>query len=346
MHCESTLTQVPPQFDVVGASGPKTYFGSRTRSTLGHAYLFTGLPGVGKKTFARRLAQSLLCGENDSIDSPLLGYCGLCSSCHLFSSQSGTHPDFLEHRGSLKIGESDGALGFHESEDMTSRDLVRQLTMRSYSGGMRILLLGDLEFATHHAANALLKFVEEPPAGVLLLLTTTTPGRIIPTIRSRLSELRFSPLCNDDIVHVLRNEGVATESARSVAGLAHGSLFHARALLGDSQSSLRATVTTWFFDAVAGRTPEESWATRDTLNEGLELVRTLARDWVVFSTQTQTSALATETVERMRELDRITPRAAVALLASLDEARVIAASNVPSAMVAERMRMALVAARN
>ena len=48
-------------FDVIGAAGPRQYFGSLTRETLAHAYLFTGAPGVGKKTFARRLAQSLLC---------------------------------------------------------------------------------------------------------------------------------------------------------------------------------------------------------------------------------------------------------------------------------------------
>ncbi len=330
------------QFAVLGAEGPKAYFGSRTRRTLGHAYLFSGVPGVGKKTFARRLAQSLLCTEN--VDG-VLGYCGICASCHLFESSSATHPDFLEHNGSLKIGDSDGAMGFHEGEDLTSRDVVRQLMLRSYSGGMRILLLGDIEFATHHAANALLKFVEEPPEGVLLLLTTATPGKIIPTIRSRVSELRFSPLTRTDLVQILSSEGVSADDATLTAAMANGSLLHARALLGaEQEASLRSAVATWFFDVVEGRTPETGWATRETLDEGVELVRTLARDWMVLSTQTQSPALAGDFITRLRELHPLKTAAGIALLASLDEARSISATNVPPAMVAERIRMAVFAA--
>ncbi|MFY9720551.1 MAG: hypothetical protein WAK16_13010, partial [Candidatus Cybelea sp.] len=67
-------------FDVVGADGPKHYFNALTRETLSHAYLFSGPSGVGKKTFARRLAQSLLClAPKDAV----LGYDGTCSSCLL-----------------------------------------------------------------------------------------------------------------------------------------------------------------------------------------------------------------------------------------------------------------------
>ena len=69
-------------------------------------------------------------------------------------------------------------MGFYESEDLTSRDIVRLLSLQSYVGGMRVLLLGDVDFASPDAANALLKFLEEPPRGVVLLLTTATPGRI------------------------------------------------------------------------------------------------------------------------------------------------------------------------
>ncbi|MHB8462251.1 MAG: AAA family ATPase [Vulcanimicrobiaceae bacterium] len=330
------------QFAVLGAEGPKTYFASRSRQTLGHAYLFSGVPGVGKKTFARRLAQSLLCAENAD---GVLGYCGTCASCHLFESASATHPDFLEHYGSLKIGDSDGAMGFHEGEDLTSRDVVRQLMMRSYSGGMRILLLGDIEFATHHAANALLKFVEEPPDDVLLLLTTATPGKIIATIRSRVSELRFAPLTQDELVQVLTAEGVAAGQATQAAAMANGSLVRARALLrSDEETSLRSAIATWFFDVIEGRTPETGWATRETLNEGVDLVRTLARDWMVLSTQTQSPALAGDFTERLRGLHPLQTQAGVALLASLDEARAIAATNVPPAMLAERIRMAVFAA--
>ncbi len=109
-------------FDVVGAAGPKRYFEALTRQRLAHAYLFSGPAGVGKKTFARRLAQSLLCLAPKS---GVLGYDGTCASCALFNAVNARHPDFTEHEGTLKIGDPDAPRGFHESEELSARDLVR-----------------------------------------------------------------------------------------------------------------------------------------------------------------------------------------------------------------------------
>ena len=177
------------KFEVLGAQGPKQFFSRITKASIAHGYLFTGPHGVGKKTFARRLAQSLLC---EMPGQTLLGYDGTCSACR--QVEAGTHPDLFESAGALKIGKAEEALGFHEGAEMTSRDLVRQLSLQSYSGGFRIFVLGDIDFASLEAANALLKFFEDPPAAVLLFLTTPTPGRLIDTIRSRLVEVRFAPL--------------------------------------------------------------------------------------------------------------------------------------------------------
>jgi DNA polymerase III delta prime subunit len=68
-------------FDVLGAEGPKQYFARLTPATIAHAYLFSGSPGVGKKTFARRLAQSLLC---EAPKEGVVGYDGI----RIFSSTS------------------------------------------------------------------------------------------------------------------------------------------------------------------------------------------------------------------------------------------------------------------
>ena len=69
-----------------------------------------------------------------------------------------------------------GGGGFRDSEEPTARDLVRQLSLHAYAGGKRVFVLGDADF-TREAANALLKFFEEPPAGVLLIVTTSALGR-------------------------------------------------------------------------------------------------------------------------------------------------------------------------
>jgi len=294
-------------FDVAGAEGPKRYFEALTPASLAHGYLFAGPPGTGKKTFARRLAQSLLCSAPKS---GVLGYDGTCPSCKLFAGNA-HHPDFLEHEGILKIGDRDAPTGFHESEDLSARDLVRQLSMQSYSGGMRVLLLADVDFATPHAANALLKFLEEPPHGVVMILTTATPGRLIPTIRSRLIDVRFT-----------------------------GPSYPVPAQEGD-EDSLRAQVVRWFFESVDGKMPQDSWATRESIADGVETVKILVRDWIVSTGHDGVALAAPDCAGRLRALRPLGAREAVRLLRRLDDAQRIARTNVLPRFVADLVRMAL-----
>jgi len=327
-------------FDVVGAEGPRAFFKRITKATIAHGYLFGGPAGVGKKTFARRLAQSLLC---EAPHETVLGYCGACGSCKLFQGGTDTrHPDFIEFVGTLKIGSQDSAMGFYEGDELSARDIVRQLSLESYSGGMRVLLLGDVDFATHHAANALLKFFEEPPDDVVLLLTSDAPGRLIPTIRSRLVDVHFSPLSGAQVRDVLGRLGQEPEQAERGASLGQGSVTRALAALGGDEESLRAQVASWFLTVVGGRTPAETWATRDTLDDGLEVVKTLTRDWVALGAAGADAPLvAPDYGSELRGLHPLEPREAIAILAKLDDAQRLARTNVGPAMVAEIVRMAL-----
>ncbi|HUN28502.1 MAG TPA: AAA family ATPase [Alphaproteobacteria bacterium] len=327
------------QFDVIGAEGPKTYFGRMTPASLAHAYLFSGPPGVGKKFFARRLAQSLLC---EAPKDGVLGYDGTCASCRLFTREGARHPDFLEHTGILKIGDADAAMGFHEGEDLTARDLVRQLSMQSYSGGMRVLLLGDIDFATHHAANALLKFFEEPPRGVVLILTSPTPGRLLPTIRSRVIELRFPLLAQTQVREILLERGYDQERAQLGASLGQGSVTRAVAALGGDDETLRSQIAEWFFRVARGETPEDGWATRETLDEGLETIKTLVRDWTALAAAgDRATVISIDYADDLRALPPLRPSEAIALFGKLDDAQRLARTNVSPAMVSEIVRMAL-----
>lgn len=324
-------------FEVVGAEGAKAFFSRLSSATLSHAYLFSGPAGVGKKTFARRLAQSLLC---EAPKSTLLGYDGTCASCR--QVKAGAHPDLLESVGPLKIGDRDAALGFHESEEMTSRDLVRQLSLASYSGGFRIFILGDVEFATHHAANALLKFIEEPPPAVVLLLTSATPGRLLETIRSRLLEVRFGSLSAAQVESLLLADGFSVDESKLGAALGQGSVTRAKSALLNDEENLRSSVIAWFFEVVAGQTPEVSWANREGLDEGLETLKTLVRDWTSLSAAGHdVPLLAVDAAAQLRALPALGSENALRVLSRIGDAQRLAQTNVSPGLVADLVRMHL-----
>ena len=322
------------RFDVVGAAGPRRLFEQLAPDALSHGYLFTGPAGIGKKTFALRVAQSLLCVTPKTT---LLGYCGHCSGCTRVAS--GTHPDLYRAEGLVKIGDRDGA-GFH-GEETTARDLVRQLSMHSYAGGKRVFVLGDVEF-TREAANALLKFFEEPPADVLLLLTATSATRLLPTVRSRLVEVTFAPLSDDDVADVLRRDGVAGDVAARTAAAAGGSIVRARGLL-NGEGTTREAAATWFFATLSGEdTDANAWATRSTLTDGLDVVKTLTRDWLAHRLSTDAPLLAPDQAYRLDALPPREPAAIVRALAALADAERIAQTNVSPGLVADLAKMALI----
>ncbi len=301
------------EFDVAGAAGPRQLFERMPPDELSHGYLFTGPAGAGKKTFARRLAQSLLCVTPKP---GLLGYCGHCSGCARVAS--GTHPDLYLAEGQVKIGERDGG-GFH-AEETTARDLVRQLSLHSYAGGKRIFILGDVDF-TREAANALLKFFEEPPAGVHLLLTTTSASRLLPTVRSRLVEVTFPPLTEAEVA-TLRARGLREEAG---------------------EDGTRQAAIAWFFATVTGADADPTaWATRATLTDGLDVVKTLARDWLARRLSPVAPLLAPDQAERLDALPARDPAQLVRTLAALGDAERIAHTNVSPALVADLAKMALV----
>lgn len=328
------------KFEVAGAGGPKQFFSRLTKETVAHGYLFTGTAGVGKKTFARRLAQSLLCEAPHP--SGLLGYDGTCTSCKLIGKEETRHPDLLESIGALKIGETDDALGFHEAESITSRDLVRQLSLQSYSGGFRVFILGDVDFASPAAANALLKFFEEPPSNVVLLVTSSTPARLLSTIRSRLIEIRFPTLSSAQVEEILRDRGFDAQNAKLGAALSQGSVTRALAALTEDEEQLRGQVADWFFKIVEGGTPEGTWATRETLDEGLEILKTLLRDWVALTnTGKHARLLALDYDKELKNLPSIDSKTALDAFGKITEAQRLARTNVSPALVADFVRMAL-----
>lgn len=139
---------------------------------LGHAWLLSGMPGIGKQMLAQHFARFLLCTKPVA-QQP----CSTCSSCMLFAA--GTHPDFR--------------LVVPEKKLITIeqiRDSIEFAHNTSQRGGMQVLVFDPAEALNANAANALLKLLEEPPAHTLLLLISHQPGLLLATLRSRCQQLR------------------------------------------------------------------------------------------------------------------------------------------------------------
>ncbi|ATE65269.1 AAA family ATPase [Rhizorhabdus dicambivorans] len=157
---------------------------------LHHAWLLTGAEGIGKASFARAAATRLLAdaagprvqlpGLATPEDHPIANYIRV-----------GSHPD-------LRILER---LAKDRSEELARSitiDQVRSLqslfaTTPSLSP-RRVVIIDAIDDLERPAANALLKNLEEPPAGTTFFLISHAPGRLLPTIRSRCRQLRFTPL--------------------------------------------------------------------------------------------------------------------------------------------------------
>ncbi|MBL8510364.1 MAG: DNA polymerase III subunit delta', partial [Betaproteobacteria bacterium] len=163
------------------------------RHKLPHAMLIDGRQGVGKLEFAQAVAQSLLCEARQGDVA-----CNTCSACGWF--REGNHPDFrvlmpeslsLEEEDIEAIDESTTKEKKKSREIKIEqiRDIADFMTLTTHREGFRVLLIHPAEAMNPAAANALLKTLEEPPAGSVILLVTEQPGRLLATIRSRCQRL-------------------------------------------------------------------------------------------------------------------------------------------------------------
>jgi DNA polymerase-3 subunit delta' len=138
------------------------------RDRLPHAILLAGAPGTGKKDFAHSLAALLLCEQPGNVA------CGHCRACQLVAA--GTHPDLVK-------------LSPEEKSRQIKIDQVRELlalaTQTAQQGGRRVVVINPAGAMNKHAANSLLKVLEEPGTDTFFILVNQGMAGILPTIRSR-----------------------------------------------------------------------------------------------------------------------------------------------------------------
>lgn len=235
---------------IVGQEGIKGHLIDEVRSQkVSHAQLFTGNFGFGGLPLALAFTQYLLCEnklENDS--------CGTCPSCHKIAKLE--HPDvhftfptvqavsktcdpllreWREAVLSNPIFDLNAWVRRIDAKERgaiisvdQSQEIIKKLSLRSYEGGYKVMIIWKAEAMNQSCANKLLKILEEPPAKTLFLLLTEEPDSILPTIRSRTQIVRINAPDFDQVSrYLVAAYQLNTSLAESIAARSEGDLIKA-----------------------------------------------------------------------------------------------------------------------
>ncbi len=250
--------------DVIGESNLKAELVENlNRHRVSHGQLFVGEQGSSAYPLSLAYASYLLCSNPKDGDS-----CGECANCYKMDRLE--HPDLhlvfpvndaksgssdkptsdkyieqwremtLEREGYISIEEWYQRLAIENKQGIIRREeaseIIRKLSLKSFEGGYKIVIIYTPEAMGEQAANSLLKLLEEPPAKTLFLMVSSSADRIMGTIRSRVQATIVPPLSDEQVAAELQKRSLADgETAQRIAHSAQGNWGRALRICRDDQ---------------------------------------------------------------------------------------------------------------
>lgn len=198
--------------ELIGNETVKSYLQRLIQSNqIPNALLFSGLDGIGKGLFAKTFAAQLL------------------------------HTDNLENHPDYRVYTPEGKIGKHSIDSL--REFSNEVYLPPYSGNYKIFVIHEADRMQTYGANALLKTLEEPAPQSLIILLTSAIERLLPTILSRCSTVRFQAISEPELSLFIRKKYHKTDAdAAQIAQMAHGSLSAAERLMGNEGDPLRQMI--------------------------------------------------------------------------------------------------------
>lgn len=241
-----------------------------------HTQLIHGNEGNGNLAIALALATYLNCQNRQAVDS-----CGICSSCVKMSKVA--HPDvtyiyptaggkkvlsanFIEQWREFLRKKPYGSLSdWLQAADIKqgnipveeARQLMQDLSLKSYEGGYKIVLIWQAEYLHSATANALLKVLEEPPEKTVFLLVTNSAEQLLTTIISRTQRVWVPDFTDTNIeAYLLDNFSLTTERAKQVTFLAQNNLRNALQLIAYNDADIHQQFADWMRKCYGGKLDE------------------------------------------------------------------------------------------
>ena len=193
----------PQNFDqLIGQDAMVTTLGNAIkRGRLAHAFLLTGVRGVGKTSTARLIAKALNCIGPDGEGGPTIDPCGVCEPCRAIAE--GRHIDVIEMDAASHTGVDD------------VREIIDASRYSAVSARYKIYIIDEVHMLSKNAFNALLKTLEEPPPHVKFLFATTEVNKVPVTVLSRCQRFDLRRITSEKLAahfaYVVEAEGVEAE---------------------------------------------------------------------------------------------------------------------------------------